>query len=82
MADATVTSRFEGVLAEENVILTVSDGETFTTKLSSIALVQCTYNDNDASTNAITYTVSGRVVTFHVASLSDKKIAVTIKGRL
>jgi len=83
MAAATVTTRFEGLLAEENVILTVSDGETFTSKLSNPQIVQITSaEDMGAETNSASYSISGRVITIYADGVTDKLMAVTVKGKL
>jgi len=80
MAAATVTEVLEGVSAEENVVLTVTDGETYTSKLSSIVGVQATgQEDVDAHLNC---TISGRTITINYAGQTDKKVFLTIKGRL
>ena len=84
MTAATVTTRIDGpVLAEENVILTVSDGETFVSKLSKPLVVQITSSEDMASeTNSASYSISGRTITIYADGVSDKLMALTIKGRL
>jgi len=84
MTAATVTTRLDGpVLAEENVILTVSDGETFVSKLSKPELCQITFAEDIATASIpISYTISGRTVTIYADGVSDKKMAVTVKGLL
>jgi len=89
MTAATITDRPSQLLAEENVLLTVSDGETFTTKLSSVLNVQCTWGEDMSQTGGsagtaypIDVAVSGRVITFQVNGVTDKKLYVTVKGRL
>jgi hypothetical protein len=83
MTAATVTKRFEGVPAEENVELTVTDGETFVTKLSSIWGVQITSSEDMGSeTNSASYSVSGRTITIYADGVTDKKMFLTIKGAL
>lgn len=87
MAAATVTDKLyeQNIPAQpgvECVVLTVSDGETYTAQnLSVIKGAQLTWAENDASTNAPTYSVSGKVLTVHAASVSDKKCMVTLYGR-
>jgi len=83
MAAATITSEFNTSLAEENVILTVSDGETYTSKLSTPLLVQITCaEDMGAETNATSYSISGRTITLYADGVTDKLMALTIKGYL
>lgn len=82
MAAATVTTRFRGpVLEEENVILTVTDGETYVTDMSSPQLVQITSaEDMGAETNSASYSISGRTITIYADGVTDKLMALTIKG--
>ena len=84
MTAATVTQSFDSVImAEENVILTVTDGETYTSKLSNPELVQITCAEDMASeTNSPSYTISGRTITIYADGVTDKKMALTIKGRM
>lgn len=73
----------DGYLAEENVLVTVANGGTFTTKLSTIECVQITYAESSGT--AVPYaSVSGRTITFGVegANAVDADAYVTIKGRL
>lgn len=81
MTAATVTTRFDGpVLAEELVNLTVSDGETYTSKLSHPYVAFATAQaDNDGEINC---TISGRTITINAAGMSDVLIGLLIKGLL
>ena len=83
MTAATVTTRFEGVLAEEKVILTVTDGETFVSKLGSPQHVQITSaEDMGSETNSASYSISGRTITIYADGVTDKLMALTISGKL
>jgi len=79
MADATVLVPSGGpVLAEELVVLEVSDGETYVSKLSSpIAALAVANVDDDGAINCV---ISGRTVTINAAGMTDKRIALLIKG--
>lgn len=83
MAAATVTNRFPETLAAEHVELTVSDGETFVSKLSKPLLVQITSSeDMGVETNSASYSISGRTITIYADGVVDKKMAVSVYGRL
>ncbi len=83
MTAADVTNRFDGVLAVEHVILEVTDGETFTSKLSKPLLCQITSSeDMGAETNSASYTISGQTITIYADGVSNKSMAVTVYGRL
>jgi len=83
MTAATVTTRFEGLLAEEKVILTVTDGETYVSKLGAPQFVQITSaEDMGAETNSASYSISGRTITIYADGVSDKLMALTISGKL
>jgi len=79
MAAATVTSRLGGVyLANEFVTLTCSDGETYTTDMSSPLAAFATANvDDDGEINCV---ISGRTVTINCHGMTDKLIALHIVG--
>lgn len=84
MTAATITTSFDSVpMAEEHVILTLTDGETYTSKLSNPLICQVTSaEDMGAETNSVSYSISGRVITFYADGVTDKLTAVSIKGRL
>ena len=84
MTAADVATKFDSVpLVEENVILTVTDGETYTSRLGNPLLVQITSaEDMGAETNSASYSISGRTITIYADGVSDKLMALTIKGRL
>lgn len=83
MTAADTFVRFDGVPAVEHVGITVSDGETFVTKLSEIWGVQITQaEDMGAETNSPSYTFSGRTITIYADGVSDKKMFLSIYGRL
>lgn len=79
MTAATVTTYYVEPLAEENVILTASDGETYICRrLKTPVFVQATsLSDVDAHLNA---TISGQTITINFASQTDKLVALNIKG--
>ena len=80
MAAATIVEKFQGVLAEEVVTLTCSDGETYVSSLSKPLAAFATANaDNDGEINC---TISGRTITINAAGMTDVLIALLIKGRL
>jgi hypothetical protein len=81
MADATILNALAGpVLAEECVLLEVTDGETYNSRLSTPLFALATANvDDDGEINC---TISGRVVTINAAGMTDKKIALLVKGYL
>ena len=80
MTAATVTTRYEGALAYEHVDLTVTDGETFVSKLGTVYQVfLTTAADNDGEVN---YTKSGRTITINAAGMTDVLISVMVVGRL
>ena len=83
MADATVTTKCEGVIQLDSVMLTVSDGETYVSRLGTIYGVQQSINE-DVSTGGtarLTSSFSGRTVTFQYPGMTDKKVFVTVFGR-
>ena len=83
MTAATVTTRFEGHLAEENVNLTVTDGETFVSALSKPLFCHITSSEDMGSeTNSASYSISGRTITIYADGVTDKLMAVTVRGRL
>ena len=82
MAAATITTSPEGKLEEDNVVLTVSDGETYITRLSEIILAHATWNEDMGNGTAASLAYSGTTVTVHAAGVVDKKLALCIKGNL
>ena len=83
MTAADITSTYPGVLGEENVILTLSDGETFVSKLGKPLFCQITSaEDMGAETNSVSYTISGNTITMYADGVSNKLTAVTVKGYL
>jgi hypothetical protein len=80
MAAATITTQLGGKLAEDNVLVTLTSGETYTTKLSSIEGVHVTINE--AGTANVYCAVSGREITVTtLPALTDKKMFITVRGR-
>lgn len=80
MTAATITSKIGGKLAEDNALLTLTSGETYVTKLSSVEGVHVTINE--AGTANVYCAVSGRTITITtLPALTDKKMYVTVRGR-
>lgn len=85
MTAATITSEGEGVLAEDNVVLTVTHEETYVTRLSSVVGVHATWNEDIGVGTAVSHpqvAVSGRTITVHADGVTDKKCFLTVKGKL
>lgn len=81
MAAATVTKAPEGVLASEHVQLTVSNAETYVSKLSKVEIVQATGNEDvDAHLNAV-ISADNRTITLNYAGQTDKKVSLSMFGR-
>jgi len=89
MAAATKTELPLGVLDYDAVILTLSDGETYTSKLSKpfgALLTEAEANANNTSSAInLDYALSGRTFTirYKVAAtgVTDKKVALFAYGR-
>jgi len=81
MTAATVTNRASGKLAEDNVVLTWTNGETYTTKLSSIFGVQATFNEAAAGSATPICVISGRTITLTSANVTDKLVFLTVRGK-
>ncbi len=83
MTAATVTSRYPGVLAEEHVNITLSDGETFVSKLGKPLFIQITSaEDMTNETNSVSYSVCGRTITMYADGVTDKLTTLTVRGYL
>jgi len=84
MTLATVTTRYDSVpMAVEHVRLTVTDGETFVSKLSTVEFCHITSaEDMGAETNSASYSISGRTITIYADGVTDKLMAVSVYGRL
>ena len=88
MTAATITTKLRGpAMAEENVVITVSDGETYTSELSSPQFCQLTWQEgvtfsSIADSDVGSCTISGRTITIAATGVTDKKAALTIKGYL
>jgi hypothetical protein len=85
MAAATITTNPEGYLVSENKVITVSNGETFTTKLSQPFLAQLSWAEAISGTAKLCYALSGRTFTISAhdggTATSDKLVAITVYGR-
>ena len=85
MTEATVTTRLEvNSPTEEVVLLTVTDGETYTSKkFGSVLAGLATFNEDQASlTYPVSLAISGAIVTLHCQGLSDKKICLILYGTM
>ena len=84
MAAATVTTKPKQPLASDDVVLTLTAGETYISKLSKPIIVQCTPLENIGTATPMYATISGRTITFDCASgkPTDKLYAVSVKGNL
>ncbi len=85
MTAATITTKDPGVIYdEENVVLTVSDGETYTTQMSNPITCQLTWLEStefsSIADNDVSCTISTRTITIAATGVSDKKAALCIKG--
>ena len=75
----TTTIEYEGLLDEEIIKVTVSEGETYTSSLSEVYSVTCLNGENvDGYINAVV--TNNRTITFHVTAGSDKLVHVIIRG--
>ena len=82
MAAATITERaydYNHLPGVEDVQLTVSDGETYTSvKFAKVLTAQATGNEDiDAHLNV---TISGQVVTINYAGQTDKLVSLRLTG--
>lgn len=91
MAAATITERMDGgVLAHDVALLTVSDGETYVSKLSNPIGATLTEAEttaaNAGSAVNLDYELSGRTFTIRYkvagSAVSDKKVLIDVWGRL
>ena len=83
MVAATITTKlyeFDHLPSRESVVLTVSDGETYTsTKFKTLIGAHVTANaDDDAALNV---TLSGQVATINWAGVTDKLVTLELFGR-
>ena len=84
MAAGTITNRYNQLLGEEKVVLTITDGETYTAeKLSSVEGVQFSFNEDMGALAVVPgFAISGRTITFHCTGVTDKLVFVTLYGRV
>ena len=87
MTAATITTKVTQLLAEDNVVLTASDGETYVTRLSSVVGAHVSVNEdvNGLATATMirpSVAISGRTITIHADGLTDKKVFLTVRGYL
>lgn len=84
MTAATITTVLElNDPIKEVVVLTFTDGETYTSrKFGTITGVQATLNEDTSTlTYPVSCAVSGGVVTIHCEGVTDKKVCLTLYGR-
>jgi len=85
---STITNLPGGLMEYDHVVLTLSDGETYTTRLSKPygALLTEANSDSTAGSAALLdYSLSGRTFTLRYnqssTAVTDKKVAMLIYGR-
>ena len=85
MAAATITDRVPTREPnKEVVVLTISDGETFTSeKFANVRAVNFSFNE-DMATLAIVpgFAISSNEITFHCTGVTDKLVCVELIGKL
>jgi len=85
MAAATVTDRIETREPDREVrVLTISDGETYTSeKFATIRAVNFSFNEDMATLAVVPgIVISTNTITFHCTGITDKKICVELIGKL
>jgi hypothetical protein len=75
MTAATVVARYNFPMAAEVVALTVTDGYTYTSTLSTPLIANCSRND-------VVCTISGRTVTMVLSGLSSASLVLKVEGYL
>lgn len=85
MVAATITDRVDTREPDrEVVVLTISDGETFTSeKFATVRAVNFSFNEDMATLAVVPgFAISGNVVTFHCTGVTDKLVCVDLIGKL
>jgi len=85
MTEATITERIDvNDPTKEVVVLTVSDGETYISrKFSTVVAAQVTLmEDTTTLTYPVSLAVATSTVTLHCEGVSDKKMCLTLYGRM
>ena len=90
MTAATITTEGEANMAYDHVVLTLSDGETYVsrlgTPLGAILSVGATNTASSGSAINLDYALSGRTFTFRYkesgTAVTDKEVSVIIWGKL
>jgi len=85
MALATITDRID--THEKNrevVMLTISDGETFTSeKFATVRGVSFSFNEDMGALAVVPgFAISSNVITFHCTGVTDKLVVVDLIGKL
>ena len=84
MTAATITNRLENNdPVTEVVVLTITDGETYTSKkFGSISAVNFAFNEDMATLAVVPgFAISGATITFHCTGVTDKLVCATLYGR-
>ena len=84
MTAATITDQLEiNDPTKEVVVLTITDGETFSSKkFASVRAVNFAFNEDMATLAVVPgFAISGNTITFHCTGVTDKKVCVTLYGR-
>lgn len=81
---STAISTPEGFLAEENLILNIKDNDTYVSKLSVIEGANATWFEDIGASAGTAVSISGtaRTLTFFAPGVTNKRVFLTIKGRL
>jgi len=85
MTAATITTAPSGHLASDDVVLTITNGETYVSKLSDPITIAWSWLEKPAgkpTAGTAYWTLSGRTFTFVADGITDEKVAVHIKGNL
>lgn len=83
MAAATITNRIPTYSTnEEHVVLTITDGETFTSeKFQTVNAVDFCFNEDMATLAVVPgFAISGATITFHCTGVTDKLVSVRLRG--
>ncbi len=83
MTAATITKQLEiNDPSKEVVLLTVTDGETYTSKkLGLVRAVQATFNEDQGTLSIpLSCAISGPTVTVHGTGVSDQLVCLTLYG--
>ena len=85
MVAATITDRIPTrETSREVVVLTISDGETFTSeKFATVRAVQASFNEDMGALAVVPgFVIADNVITFHCTGVTDKLMCVELIGKL